>query len=97
MPHLAYRPPWAISTASVQGLRNVQPSFVIFRCTYSNDKAWARFKWDLNERVRLELKQEGAEDLFERTDWLEQKYPPQCYAGQGTIRRHIFAKTALFL
>jgi hypothetical protein len=35
---------------------------------HRNDKAWARFMWHLNERVRLDLKEEGAEALFKRTD-----------------------------
>lgn len=43
--------------------------FVIYRCTYEDDAAWARFMEHLNTRVRLNLQEDGAEELFERIDW----------------------------
>ena len=67
---------------------NLKWGFVIFRCTaYGNDKAWAKFMWHLNERVRRDLKEEGAEDHFERIDWCVQDHPRPCYADEGNVRR----------
>ena len=67
---------------------NLKWGFVIFRCTaYGNDKAWSKFMWHLNERVRRDLKEEGAEDLFERIDWCVQDHPRLCYADEGNVRR----------
>jgi hypothetical protein len=43
--------------------------FVVYRCTYANDGEWARFMDYLNTRTRLNLEDDGDDDLFERIDW----------------------------
>lgn len=67
---------------------NIKYGFVVFRCVYGNDKAWAKFMWHLNERVRRALKEEGAEELFERIDWCVQEHPRLCFADEGNVRRY---------
>lgn len=47
--------------------------FVIYRCTYDDNEKWARFIEFLNTRVRLNLQDEGGENLFERIDWAVQE------------------------
>ncbi|KAJ4989480.1 hypothetical protein SVAN01_05015 [Stagonosporopsis vannaccii] len=47
--------------------------FVIYRCTYDNDEDWARFMEHLNTRVRLNLEEDNAGELFERIDWAVQE------------------------
>lgn len=43
--------------------------FVIYRCTYDSDNEWSRFMNHLNTRVRLNLEEDGAAELFDRLDW----------------------------
>lgn len=42
--------------------------FIIYRCTYGDDTAWARMLSRLNVQTRDRLTTEGASDLFARID-----------------------------
>ena len=45
---------------TLQRNANLKWGFVIYRCTYDNDKNWARFVDHLNTRVRLNLEEDNA-------------------------------------
>lgn len=47
--------------------------------------------WHLNERVRRDLKREGAEEPLGRIDWCVQEHSRLCYAGEGNVRRSVVA------
>lgn len=63
--------------------------FVIYRCTYGNDKAWDRFMKRLNKRTRLNLEEEGAGHLFERIDWCVQDDVRLSKASASDVRRYV--------
>lgn len=54
---------------ALQRTPNLKWGFVIYRCTYDDDDQWKRFMDHLNTRVRLQLGEEDAAELFERIDW----------------------------
>lgn len=47
----------------------VKLGFTIYRLTYNDDEAWARYMDHVNTRVRLNLEQQGAGDLFAHIEW----------------------------
>ncbi|KAF1965433.1 hypothetical protein BU23DRAFT_574885 [Bimuria novae-zelandiae CBS 107.79] len=47
--------------------------FVIYRCAYDSQEKWDRFVSHLTEQTFLNLREEGAEELFWRIDWCVQK------------------------
>ncbi|KAI8939243.1 hypothetical protein NX059_005069 [Plenodomus lindquistii] len=62
--------------------------FVIYRCTYEDDEQWNRFMHHLNTRVRLNLEDDGAEELFERIDWdVQENRKVLDGATPGEVRR----------
>lgn len=62
--------------------------FVIYRCgAYDDDGKWQRFMNHLNTRVRLNLQEGGAEDLFDRIDWAVQEDEEELEgAASSTVR-----------
>ena len=67
-----------------------QPSskvgFTIYRLTYSDNDSWARYMHHLNERVRLNLEEEGNGNVFAYVDWDVQENPSLQDAADSTIR-----------
>lgn len=64
--------------------------FVIYRCcAYNDNEKWARFVESSNTRVRLNLQDEGGEDLFGRIDWAVQEDPELDGAGPAAVRAYI--------
>ena len=60
---------------------------MIYRCTYDDEEKWQRFMDHLNTRVRLDLQDEGAEDLFDRIDWAIQEDEEELEgAASSTVR-----------
>lgn len=57
----------------LEGDEPLRWGFLIYRCSYDDDEKWQRFMDHLNTRVRLNLREEGAEDLFDRIDWAVQE------------------------
>jgi hypothetical protein len=47
--------------------------FVIYRTTYKDDAEWKRFMNHINTRIRLNLEEDGAGDLFSHLDWCVQE------------------------
>lgn len=47
--------------------------FVVYRCTYGDDTAWARMMDRLNRQAQRSLESEGAGDLFSQIDWAVQE------------------------
>lgn len=47
--------------------------------------------WHLNERVRRDLKREGAEELLGRIDRCVQEHPRLCYADGEDVGRSVVA------
>jgi hypothetical protein len=62
--------------------------FVVYRCTYDNDAEWLRFMEHLNTRVRLNLEEDGAGELFDRIDWaVQEDRETMDNAGPSTVRK----------
>jgi hypothetical protein len=62
--------------------------FVFYRCTYSKQADWDRFMKRLNERTRLNLRDEGVEHLFDRIDWCVQDDPELFHASAANVRKY---------
>ena len=60
--------------------------FIVYRCTYGDDDAWAKFMEYLNTRVRLNLIEDDCEDLWDRLDWCVQEDPALDNATSEDVR-----------
>lgn len=61
---------------------------MIYRCTYDNDKDWARFLKHLNTRAWLNLEEDDAGELFERIDWtVQEEREALDGVGPSTLRK----------
>lgn len=64
--------------------------FIVYRCTYENDDAWARFMQYLNTHVKTVLEEAGDGDLFGRIEWQVQDDQEQFdQAGSSKSRRQV--------
>jgi hypothetical protein len=61
--------------------------FVIYRTTYKDDAEWKRFMDHINTRIRLNLEEDGAGDLFSRLDWCVQEDPALENARVNQVRK----------
>lgn len=69
--------------------------FIIFRCTYDDDEKWDRFLEFLNTRVRLNLQDEGGEELFNRIDWSVQEDEASLDgADSDTVRQYVAGRSS---
>lgn len=63
--------------------------FVIYRCTYGDDDAWARFMKIVNERVRESLEAYDTPELMETLDWPVQEDRATLEgASKDVVRQH---------
>jgi len=61
--------------------------FVVYRCTYGDDKKWDRFMEYLNAQARARLEEEEVGYLWERLDWNVQQDPSLDEANEEEVRR----------
>ncbi|KAG9197878.1 hypothetical protein G6514_000770 [Epicoccum nigrum] len=65
---------------------SVQVGFTIYRLTYSDNGSWTRYMHHLNERVRLNLEEDGDGDNFPYIHWDVQEDPELKGAEDETVR-----------
>lgn len=68
--------------------------FVIYRCTYGDDKSWDRFVNIVNERVRTSMDFYGTLELMENLDWGIQDDPAVLDGASKEVVRQHFRKWA---
>lgn len=64
----------------------VKVGFTIYRLTYSDDASWRRYMHHLNTRVRLNLEEQGDDDIFPHIDWDVQEDSELQDADEETVR-----------
>jgi hypothetical protein len=67
----------------------VKVGFTIYRLTYSDDDSWTRYMHHLNERMRLNLSEDGDDDIFPHIDWDVQEDPSLQDADDETVRKFV--------
>lgn len=64
----------------------VKVGFTIYRLTYNDDEAWARYMDHVNTRIRLNLEEQGDGDVYDHIDWDVQEDPALEDADEETVR-----------
>jgi hypothetical protein len=65
---------------------NLKWGFVVYRCTYGDEDAWNKFIAHLDTRVRLNMIEDGCDDLYDRIDWCVQEDPALDDASYSDVR-----------